>query len=188
MRGDATPTTARARTVRARLLVSPAARLACIYLGPLGVETIYLGSRKSPAQIRVYDKRQQLKDSGRAVEGRTPWTRFEAQLEPPKVGLHGLADLGNPYAGLRLFALRPDGLSLPRRVLVAHARMFGLPALKPELAPEEFAALLHDLEVSDGVPVVPHPKEVFASRWSDAALRFLSKLGLDDGSAVGSRR
>ena len=147
-------------------------------MGPSGVQTMYLGSKRSAQRIVIYDKRQELIDTGMADESYPRTTRFEARLKNPDVALLGLAELSNPFSQLRLFSLRSDGLPVEKRLLVRYARFVGLAALQAELAPERFSTLLEDLRTSDRAIIAHHPEIIFATHWPSTAQRLLERLGL----------
>ena len=138
---------------------------------------MYLGSKRSAQRIVIYDKRQELIDTGMADESCPTTTRFEARLKNPDVALLGLAELSNPFSQLRLFSLRSDGLPVEKRLLVRYARFVGLAALQAELAPERFSTLLEDLRTSDRASIAHHPKNIFKKRWPRTAQRLLEQLG-----------
>jgi hypothetical protein len=146
------------------------------WIGKHGLETTYVGGRGSSWEARIYDKRQELIDTRRADEAHPPLLRIEVTVRSPKLALANLGHLANPFDRLRLFHLRSDGLPFARRVMVDYARVFGLPALKAELTEVEFKALAADVEASAAAPTVPHPREVFAARWSSVARRLLHAL------------
>lgn len=146
------------------------------WIGPSGLETIYSGGKKAALQLKVYDKRRERAERGATPCAASPLTRFEAQIRRPGLRLDELARLKNPFTGLRVFLLRPDGLPLERRLLIGYARIMGVLALKGELAPEQFKTLLRHLELSDKTPLIPHPRELFTARWPAIAASLLSAL------------
>jgi hypothetical protein len=147
------------------------------YLGPQGLETIEVGSKESDLLIKQYDKRRERSDRGATQPGTSsPLTRIEARLHRLSLKPDELTALKNPFRSLRLFLLRPDGLPLDRRYLVAHARVFGLPDLKARISPELFKAVQSDLEASNRTPIIPHPRDVFDAKWSGVARTLISKL------------
>ncbi|MDB4971315.1 MAG: hypothetical protein JWN44_7004 [Myxococcales bacterium] len=85
------------------------------------------------------------------------------------------ADCGLAFVPLRLLLLTRDRLPLERRLLVDHAKRFGLTALKRT---PSFGQLLEDIELDENRGTVPHPREVFARRWQKVAGRLLRRLGL----------
>lgn len=149
-----------------------------LWLGPEGIETIYCGSRGSDCQIAIYDKQREQRDKGCPTSTTSSLTRIEARVQRPGLGLLELSELPNPFTGLRLFRMRPDGLPLERRLLVEYARFVGLPALRAEMDRDDFAAMCSDLELSDAVPIVPHPRDVCAARWPAVSRSLLSALRL----------
>jgi hypothetical protein len=157
-------------------------RKATLVLGGHGVQTVYLGSRKSKHQLRIYNKGAERMEKGDA-EVELPMTRFEVQLRGRPGGgplpLLRLPQMGDPFCGLRVYLPRTAGLPLPRRLLVEWGRLFGLPALKPELSRREFQDLLRDYDEAGPGARLPHPSEVYAARWEAAALDLLADLGLE---------
>ena len=75
------------------------------------LETIYLGSQKSPAQTRIYDKVAEMIAKGLTVSSAHPITRIE-RVARNKGLLKNLAKMKNPLSTLHLGfpANKPDGI------------------------------------------------------------------------------
>jgi len=149
-----------------------------LWIGPDGIETIYIGNRGSACQFVVYDKHRELSEKGHTPLPVWPLTRIEACVQRPGLALLDLPALANPFRDLRLLRLRPDRFPLERRLLVEYARFVGLPALRAELAPDDFKELCRDLEQSDETPIVPHPRVVFDAKWDRVSRSLLAALRL----------
>jgi hypothetical protein len=145
-----------------------------VFVGPAGVETIYIGVHRAERQIRIYDRRQALIDARRATAEHPYSTRFEAQLRNVGVSPRDLATLPDPFSNLQLVDLCARGLPLPRRLLANYASVFGFVCLRPQLAQEDIKSLASELQASPAV--LPHPSQVFAARWSRSAGRLLARL------------
>jgi hypothetical protein len=152
---------------RLQVLGSPRQK-ANVFLGPQGIETIYLGRRKSDRQLRIYDRRRLLVEKGLAGDTHPDSTRVEAQLR--NLGsIRNLSALPNPFSDLQLFHLTADGLTFPRRVLVEYAGVFGLRSLKARLTRDEFRDIAGGLELVERSGKVPHPRDAFATQWPEVA-------------------
>lgn len=145
-----------------------------IIAGPRGVETLYVGVRKSDRQIRVYDKRRQLIESSRAGEDHPEETRVEAQLRNLKAGVSGLVGLPDPFDGVSLVELSASGLPFPLVLCASYAAAFGAQALRPLIEPSEFATIVRQLAPGD----LAHPSHVYAEHWPRVGGDLLRRLGL----------
>lgn len=148
-----------------------------VFLGSTGVETIYLGVKGSEHQIRIYDGRQRLMDVGRAGVDHPEVTRFEAQLRNVSRAIGDLVALPDPFVHLQLVDLSAHGLALSRRLLANYACVFGLVTLRPHLQPDDFKALVSELEAAAAATVLPHPSDIFAAQWSKVAAKLVTDLG-----------
>jgi hypothetical protein len=147
-----------------------------------GVETFYIGARKSDRQIRVYDKRRQMIETERADGSYPETTRVEVQLRNLKLTADGkrramsvsdLSDLQDPFAKFALVDLA-SGLPFPLLLCASWADAFGAQALRPLVTPSEFDAVVKRLPTIDGA----HLSRVFDAQWPSAASELLRNLGI----------
>jgi hypothetical protein len=148
------------------------------YLGEAGIETSYLVGRVGYGCLRIYDKAEQLRQTG--CEPRfDPLTRFEAEVRRTGLTLETLANLPNPFHEMRLVPLKTTGMSLEDRLLVQHAQVFGLLPLKAMMEPAKFEGFIEMLEKRNSRECLPHPRDIFDLGWRNEARSLLAKMGLD---------
>ena len=116
---------------RVQVLGDPRHKLTVISSPINGIETTYVGARRSRRQIVVYDKRQERADRDNVDEDRTDEdvgvTRFEARHRSLGIGLAELLDLADPFASLVVVELCGGGL---HELGAVYASAFGLRALR----------------------------------------------------------
>lgn len=142
-----------------------------IHIGVDGVETIYLGAKRSVHRYRVY-ARDKLHPS------RRPTLRLEVQVKP-RLSLRELSHLPNPFRSLTLLPVIPtEDLPLEQRLLMRWCRFYGLPALKAELGPKAFKTLKAEWEERAANIYVPDLITVFDQGWSKAVDWLHHRLGI----------
>jgi hypothetical protein len=143
---------------------------------PVGIETIYVGARKSGRrQVALYDKRREQIDAGRADENHPELTRVEARLGYRwlKGGLAELRHLGDPFADLALVDLSASDLTGLHLLGASYASSFGVQALRSlGVAPADIAAIAPHVDPSDPL----HPSRVYADEWPRVVSRLLRRL------------
>jgi hypothetical protein len=160
----------RVSIARLQVLAEPGRKLN-IFIGPGGVESFYVGARKSERQVRVYDKRRELIDKGRANESYPQTTRIEAQLR--NLGpLSDLRELRDPFARLALVDLSAGGLPFLHALGASYAATFGAPSLRGLVPRSEYDAIVRQVSTSEAA----HPSRVFAAHWPRVVRRLLRQL------------
>jgi hypothetical protein len=157
-------------------VIAPPRRKVNVFYGEHGVETLYLGVRGSENQIRVYDKRHELIEKGRATAEHGESTRFEAQVRNAN-SFEALLRLHDPFSALLLVDLSTDDVSFASALLANHASVFGTHDLKARLDRDEFETLASRWQTA-AARNLPHPSAVFAARWPRVVRRLLRQLGV----------
>lgn len=141
--------------------------------GPGGVETIYVGSRRSARQIAMYDKRRERIDRDLANEDHLDETRVEARHRGLGTGLAELRHLRDPFADLALVDLSAGDLTGLHLLGASYASSFGVQALRSlGVAPADIAAIAPHVDPSDPL----HPSRVYAAEWPRVVSRLLRRL------------
>lgn len=137
-------------------------RKGTLHYAPGNIETIYLGSPKSNARLRIYDKRKELELQGEPVPDH-PLTRIEAQRRSTQLCAAKLDLLPNPFRGLHMVKPIPDGLHTTYRLALMLADHIGLDTVLKQLSPycrRQLKELTKKM-----APEIPHPREVFEADW-----------------------
>jgi hypothetical protein len=137
---------------------------------------LYLGVRGSDNQLRVYDKRREQIDRGRATEEHGEQTRFEAQVRDAET-FEALLRLSDPFSCLLLVDLGDDDMPFTSVLLAAYAGANGITALRSRLGTVEFDSYATERQAAASRNL-PHPSDVFAKQWPRVVRELLRKLGL----------
>lgn len=147
-----------------------------VFVGPGGVETIYVGARASRREIAMYDRHQERIDRGgnRVDEDHPDVTRIEARLRSLGIGLAELRELPDPFAGIALVDLSAGDIPFLHALGAAYASAFGAQALRALVESDDFDMIVRRVAASETL----HPSRVFADRWPRASAHLLRKLGV----------
>lgn len=145
-----------------------------VFVGPGGVETIYVGARASRREIAMYDRHQERIDRGgnRVDEDHSDVTRIEARLRSLGISLAELRELPDPFAGIALVDLSAGDIPFLHALGAAYASAFGAQALRALVESDDFDMIVRRVAASETL----HPSRVFADRWPRASARLLRKL------------
>jgi hypothetical protein len=139
-----------------------------IHYSPRGIETVYLGSTKSDARIRIYDKAKELQQAGETLG--YDLTRIEAQRRSPGVPMTELCDVKNPFSSLVLLQNTLHSAPYRYRLYVQEAERIGLDAVLKQLTEWERRSLKKRLGESK---VIVHPAKVFDREYTTYCQRYL---------------
>ena len=141
-----------------------------------GIETIYLGSPRSNARVRIYDKAKELEVTGEQVPDH-PLTRIEVQKRSTNLSALQIRELPDPFARLKIGKPRQEGLDFKYRLYLKEAKKLGVDYVIKQLKWWDKKALKLIVLAEKGS--IPHPSTVFRMAYGDFCKEHLSYFWRD---------